>query len=269
LRSQEPGEDITHVAPGLLAAGLLAVDADADVDASVGLGEEPAVERRDVAVEDHLDLLGHELGALPPAHQGRDALLRPRVGGEDRVCAGGAEHEAALQLAAVGQAHPGHALAFSQQLGDVDAALELDAQLAGAFHEQVVELAAQEHHRLGVGGEHHRAPLAGHQPHRHDRRRQPAQLGIDAQLRPELQGVGRQARAAGLVPREVGPIEEQNIAHALLGQGDGRRCARRTGPDDDGVVHGSIDATIAQAGASTGVPCGLPHIPLGTSRRTR
>ncbi len=202
---EEALEDLPHVARGLGAARVLAVHADADVHPLAVLGEHPAVEGREVPVEDHLDGVGLDGEALPPAHQRGDGAPRARVDREDRVRAVGGEHARGAHLLALARAHAHDAAALADELPRGEPRAEGDPQGLGALDEEVIEVLAEEDDRALRGGQVHLAPAGRDDARGVDEVAAPPHLGADAELVEERHPVGRERRAAGLVAGELSP----------------------------------------------------------------
>ena len=218
---EELREHVAHVALGLAPVGALAVHADADVHAHVRLGEHPAVQRRQVAIEDHLHGAGLELHALPPAHQRRDGALGPRVGREDRVRPVGGDDVVGQDL-----------LILAAHADDAPAPSRTSSLARKPPRNSTPSARARSTSRLSkclrssttaapsARGQVHLAIARRDHAQRVDAVAEPLDVDADAELVGDLEAVRRQRRAAGLLARKAILVESTTSLTP--------RCASRT-----------------------------------------
>src|SRR5262249_5279956 len=209
---------------------------DADVHARGAFGKEPAVERRDLLVEDHLHVTGAKRDALPPAHDGLDQPRGTALDGKARVGAVGHDGEARQHLAPVLRAEAGDAIVPLQQVGGGEIGDEAAAGLTRPLQQQVVEDAtAADRGNVGRTAEDDVMAARRDQPEAADGIGLRQYRILDAELLEQLDSLGRDGAAAGLVAGKIAPVADDDTAHAELANAEGGRKAGRTGADDGNV----------------------------------
>ena len=214
-------------------------DADADVDAVVGLGEEPAVVRREVGVEEHLDDVRAEREILEPGHARVEEVAGARVGGEAGVGAVGGEDPAGAEVFA-GDAHADGSAVFEERSEDAAVVVEGRAGGDGFGGEESVEPRAIEHDGAAGADEDGLAAAGRAEADAGEL------VGLCGDFRPEagaledLAGAGGDAAGAGLQPGEGFRVEEE-AAQAAAGSLAGGGRPAGSGSDDD-EVPGAIGA---------------------------
>ena len=236
---EKPAKHCTEVPRNLSPVLVLGVDADSDVHPGRRLGEQPAIERRQLAVEDHVQTPGLEAGPLPPTHQGVDVAPLAAIPGEEGVRPVGEQRPPRADLAPVQPAHPDHPPVLLERLDHPEALAEARPQRASTLHQEVVELLAEQDDRRRVRRNPQLFPGGSDETDRQDWVRTRPELRADAQGLGQLQRRGGQSRPTGLVPWEAVPIHQQGTPDSQLAQLNRRRRAGRARThDEDFRLHG-------------------------------
>ena len=236
----------------------------------LALGEEPPVERRDVAIEDHLDLSRREVRAVPPAHQRRDAPLRA-WSVEKIECAPSAQSTKRARSSRPSAMRTPTTRSPSRRSRDARTPASSLAPAALRFvDEQLVEVATQEHHRRGVRREHHRATARRDDLHRLNGSRELPQLVTEAELVHERDRVRERARAARLVAGERGAVEQQH-ARRIPARASRKEAVAPDGPAPTTMTSWSFMACMLSSsfGASSDEPLRAPFAASRTGRAPR
>jgi hypothetical protein len=147
---EKSAKHCTQVPRNLSPVLVLGIDADPDVHPGRRLGEQPAIERRQLPVEDHVQTPGLEAGPLPPTHQGVNVAPLAAISGEEGVRPVGEQRPSRTDLAPVQPAHPDHPPVLLERLDHPEAFAEARPQRASTLHQQVVELPAEQNDRRRV-----------------------------------------------------------------------------------------------------------------------